>query len=203
VLFLSGYVGKDLPANMGRIWTQDMGNVFVDDGRPYALDNARFGVWSRGKDWDEAGWWAFVQASNPAGALFVTCPDIVTDARATWEMSRPWFRRIRSLGAKPALVAQDGWDDVAVDWDQFDALFIGGSDEFKLSESAYLATVEAADRGKWTHMGRVNGRSRVMIARSWKVNSVDGTYLAFGPKVNARRMTNFMEEANSMQELFA
>jgi hypothetical protein len=43
-------------------------------------------------------------------------------------------------------------------------------------------------------MGRVNSRRRLRLAAEWHVDSVDGTYLAFGPTVNSARLTSWLGE---------
>jgi len=71
-----------------------------------------------------------------------------------------------------------------VDWDSFDALFIGGSTEWKLGPEARAFSSEAKARGKWLHMGRVNTWRRYEIAESFGCDSVDGTTILFGPSKN-------------------
>lgn len=86
-----------------------------------------------------------------------------------------------------AFVAQDGIGDTVIPLSAFDVLFIGGSTEFKLSNRARRLTIKAHNRGKWVHMDRVTSKRR-FDALSWGVDSVDGTYLAFGPTVNLPRL---------------
>src|SRR6187549_2870522 len=83
--------------------------------------------------------------------LFAVAPDVVADARATAARSAPWLQPIRSLGIRAAFVAQDGMEYEPVDWDSFDALFIGGSTEWKLGPEARAFSSEAKARGKWLH----------------------------------------------------
>lgn len=64
-------------------------------------------------------------------------------------------------------------------WDEFDALFIGGTTRWKLSEAAHELAAEAKRRGKWLHMGRVNSWPRMQIASAMGCDSVDGTYLKY------------------------
>jgi hypothetical protein len=82
-----------------------------------------------------------------------------------------------------------------VPWDEFDVLFLGGSTEWKLGEAAAALTAEAKSRGKHVHMGRVNSRKRYRYARSIGCDSVDGTYLVFGPTVNLPKLLSWLEEA--------
>ena len=109
--------------------------------------------------------------------LFATAPDVPFDWHATLKLSRPWLRRIRRLGCPAALVAQEGMTPDDIPWDEFDCLFIGGDDAFKESDLIRSACSEAKRRGKWVHMGRVNGLRRLLVALDFGVDSVDGTYL--------------------------
>lgn len=116
-------------------------------------------------------------------ALFIPAFDVVGDAQQTLKRSLPMFPVIRKVGFKVAFVAQDGIGDTVIPWDEFDALFIGGSTEFKLSDESRRLTDAAKDRDKWVHMGRVNSLKRLKLAHSWGCDSADGTYLRFtGPK---------------------
>ena len=65
----------------------------------------------------------------------------------------------------------------SIPWDEFDCLFIGGADDFKEGPLVSDACREAKRRGKWVHMGRVNGLRRLRVAQEFGVDSVDGTYL--------------------------
>jgi hypothetical protein len=125
--------------------------------------------------------WLFALPRNDA--LFMPSFDVVGNAKATLERSLPLFPIIRALGFKPAYVAQDGIGETVVPWNEFDALFIGGSTHFKLSEESRQLVAEAKQRGKHAHMGRVNSFKRLKLADSWGCDSADGTYLQFtGPK---------------------
>lgn len=109
--------------------------------------------------------------------LFATAPDVPFDWHATLNLSRPWLARIRGLGAPAALVAQEGMKPDSIQWDEFDCLFIGGDDAFKEGPLVRDTCREARRRGKWVHMGRVNGLRRLLVALDFGVDSVDGTYL--------------------------
>jgi hypothetical protein len=96
-------------------------------GVTWAADNGCFG---QGYPGDEA-WlmWLKRHRRDVDRCLFATAPDSVGDAAATLERSRPFLPVIRQLGFPAALVAQNGLEDLAVPWDEFDVLFIGGSKE--------------------------------------------------------------------------
>jgi hypothetical protein len=109
--------------------------------------------------------------------LFVTAPDEPFDWHATLKLSWPWLSKIRAQGACVALCAQEGMELSSIPWDDFDCLFIGGNDAFKEGALIREACREARRRTKWVHMGRVNTLRRMLLAQSFGVDSVDGTYI--------------------------
>jgi hypothetical protein len=125
--------------------------------------------------------------------LFATAPDVVADAKATWARSMPAFGPIRAAGYKVALVAQNGIEDMDLDWSAFDAVFLGGDTRWKLSAAADGVAREAKRRGRWVHMGRVNSFKRLEVAQRFGCDSVDGNYLGFGPDANLPRLVRWME----------
>lgn len=181
---------------IGYIDTPAQGNKRPDDGVAWCADN---GCYS--DKWDEAKWWQFLTDNAHAAntCLFAVAPDVVGDAFATTVRFRKWGHRIRALGYPVAYVAQDGLEKLRgrtvdggltfpVPWGSIDCLFIGGSTEWKLGEAAREIVAEAKRRGKWVHMGRVNSERRYEYARAIGCDSVDGTYLTFGPDVNLPKL---------------
>lgn len=116
------------------------------------------------------------------GCLFVVAPDVVGDAGQTHILFHNWYYRLHATGQPIAYVAQDGIERPP--WDLFDALFIGGSTEFKLSSQVALLVAQAKQRGKWVHMGRVNTRRRVRYAQSIGCDSIDGTNFSMYRRTN-------------------
>lgn len=112
--------------------------------------------------------------------LFVVAPDIVGDAKRTLRRFYAWQRAISGLSFPVALAGQDGLEDLDIPWGLMDALFIGGSTRWKLSQSAADLIIEAKERRLWTHMGRVNSTYRVSRLREWP-DSIDGTAWARHP----------------------
>lgn len=144
---------------------------------------------------NEEQWWRFLEmnASDTVLCAFATAPDVVGDAGATLERSAPWLPKIRALGYPAAFVGQDGIEELGIPWDDFDAFFIGGSTDWKLSDHARTLAGEARERGKWVHMGRVNSKKRWKLAESWGCDSADGTFLTFGPSVNLPKLLRWFE----------
>lgn len=133
---------------------------------PVAADNDCF------QGLDAPRFKAMLNAITGTRLLFLAVPDVVADAKATARRFARWRDRVKQVGPV-ALCAQDGL--TRPPWDELDALFIGGSTEWKVSEDAHRLVLEAQERGKWTHMGRVNTGRRMMLAGSWGIDSVDGT----------------------------
>jgi hypothetical protein len=143
-------------------------------GQPWAADNGRYAAPQNYTDAKYLGWLAGMPVES---CLFATAPDVVGDAAATLALSAPLFAPIRTLGYRVAFVGQDGQEHLPVPWDDFDALFIGGTTTWKLGEGARLLVAEAKRRGKWVHMGRVNSLKRMKYAESIGCDSADGTVL--------------------------
>jgi hypothetical protein len=169
MLYLSGVVRSDMPAML----TARMGQR-PPDGQPWAADNGRFSAPQNYTDTRYLGWLAKMPRES---CLFATAPDVVGDAAATLALSAPMFAPIRALGYRVAFVGQDGQEHLPVPWDDFDALFIGGTTDWKLGEGARELAGEAKRRGKWVHMGRVNSLRRMRYAESIGCDSADGTVL--------------------------
>lgn len=159
----------------------------------WAADN---GCYSQGESFDLAAYLKWLEKMVPAqsNCLFATAPDVVGDAVATWARSRDVLPQIRELGYKAALVGQNGIEDLEIDWDAFDALFIGGTTAWKLSETAYRLVVEARARGKWCHMGRVNSRKRLIAAAVSGYQSADGTHVSFEPDKKIAQLVRWLGE---------
>jgi len=214
---------------LGFIDTPDQGNRHPK-GSMWIADNGKFSPKRamEGIPWDEEGWKAFLikYAHRAHEALFATAPDVVHwveypngqmgpmgDAAATLIESAKYYDWIRELGYPVALVAQDGLDPDDVPWDKIDAIFVGGSDDYKvgspppgrirplkldgtpLGVPGCIGVVqEAKRRGKWVHIGRVNSRARYLFARSIGADSVDGTYITRGPTKNLQNVLDWINE---------
>ncbi len=127
------------------------------------------------------------------GCLFITCPDVVADARATLRRFDQWRPALQYVWAtvneddidpdqpvhQPiAFVAQDGQERLPVPWEHFQALFVGGSTQWKLGPHAAALIREANHRGKWVHVGRVNTLQRIRWFKALGVDSIDGSGFA-------------------------
>lgn len=187
--------------------------ITPDSDRPALYDLARFRCWGADNGCFSATtrfddiryiYWLLSLRSNAGSCLFATAPDVVGNHEKTWERSKPWLGTIKTLGFPAAFVAQDGFDgSQPVDWAMIDVLFVGGTTEYKLGEQAVSAIRKAQELGKKVHVGRVNSKKRVEIFNSLKVDSIDGTYLIFGPDTNFPNLERWMKSANDYrQEVF-
>jgi hypothetical protein len=193
LIYLSGAIRPKLLGlrpDLGVIVTPMMGNKVDLSAGPWGGDT---GCFAKPEAFSLSGYldWLAARAQFLATCLFATAPDVVGDAKATWAKSAPVLPQIRAAGAPAALVAQDGIEEVA--WDEFDALFLGGSTGWKLSSAARELVDTAKERGKWVHMGRVNSLSRLETAQMWGCDSADGTFLCFGPDKNAPRLLRWLD----------
>jgi hypothetical protein len=195
LLYLSGVVRPDMPAML----TPRMGQRAAE-GQLWAADNGRY---ASPQDYTDAAFLAWLATMPAESCLFATAPDVVGDASATLALSTPMFAPIRAAGYPVALVAQDGLESLPVPWDDFDVLFIGGTTAWKLSEPAHGLAAEAKRRGKWLHMGRVNSLRRCRIAQAMGCDSVDGTFLRFGPDINVARLRGWFQAMHRQPMVWA
>ena len=174
-------VGKS-PTTIARDHPHGHVGILISPRRHDAYLAARNGLlWAADNDCfnsglDEPAFRAMLAKSRGAeGCLFVAAPDVVGDSEATLDLFDEWIGAIAGYGFPVALVAQDGLVPSDVRWLEVDALFVGGTTEWKMSNDAHLLVEEAKRQGKWAHMGRVNTRRRLKLAKSWGCDSVDGT----------------------------
>lgn len=193
MIYLDGSVQPNRPA-----MCQPNGGRVPTPGQPWAADNGRY---SSPDTYTDARYLAWLAARSPEGCLFATAPDVVGDAVSTLALSAPLFAPIRALGYPVALVAQDGLENLSVPWDDFDALFIGGTTRWKVSEAAHSLAREAKRRGKWLHMGRVNSLQRMRVADGMGCDSADGTFVKFGPRVNLPRLQGWLDDLSRQRHL--
>jgi len=166
-------------ARLGRLITPRSTGVaeWLRLGLPVAADNDCF------QRLDRAAYIAMLRHLRPHAerVLWVTAPDVVGDAAATLARWRIWRSAIGYYGLRAAYVAQDGSEYLAPPWGELDALFIGGSTEWKEGEHARRLITEAKARGKWVHVGRVNTIRRVRLLSALDVDSIDGTQFSRWP----------------------
>ena len=183
---------------LGCIVTPKQGNVTFPDEWDVIADNGCFS-----DAWTEPQWLRWL-IGLPRSVRFAVCPDVFhpdgspchDETLARWEQ---YGGTIERHGFVPAFVVQvgatpDNIPDAPV-------LFIGGTDEFKLGPVVW-DIVRAHRAERWIHMGRVNSRRRFRTARTLGCDSVDGTFLTFGPDTNLPRLLSWLTDADEAPMLW-
>lgn len=175
----------------------------IDRYPAFAGDNAAFG----GR-FNESKWLLMADraALHQERCLFIVCPDrfdphdLANNHRCTVELWHRYKQEIWDRGLPAAFVAQNGCtpDDVPAD---ADAVFIGGDDGYKLSETAWAVVAWAKAHGKWAHVGRVNSMERIRACSLSQADSADGTYLKYGPDVNLPKLVGWLDHLNYQPHL--
>lgn len=178
---------------LGQMVTPNSGNRLQPDVT-WALDNGVVklvgGMPTTDPDWNEGRWLATLERyADTPGCLFAVVPDVVCDAAATDERWARYAPIVADLGYTPAYVTQNGCRSVPGD---AGAVFTGGDNRFKLGAAAQELAGSARRRGLWAHMGRVNSLRRLRFAFFHGYDSVDGTFLTFGPDTNLPKLLRYL-----------
>jgi hypothetical protein len=144
-------------------------------GLPVAADNGAYA------GLDEVAFRLMLDKLAGQRPLWVVAPDVPYDAKATLAPFLFWALEIHGRGFPVALAGQDGLEDCLVPWESFEALFLGGSTRWKLSQAAGDLAHEARRRGKTVHMGRANSRQRFWVARTFGCDTLDGSRVSRWP----------------------
>jgi hypothetical protein len=152
------------------------------------MDNGAFSDrWTESKWMIGLGLWQ----AHIATCIAAVVPDVVGDSAATLQRFWQYAPIVRSYGYPVAFVTQDGLQMGDVPWQDFDVLFVGGTNQHKLNE-AMPFILAAKERNKWVHVGRVNSAKR--MEQFWIADSCDGTSLAIEPSIrNQYRFIHAME----------
>jgi hypothetical protein len=103
-------------------------------------------------------------------ALFVCSPDKVGCHKTTFKMYEDYHHLC--AGFKIAFVAQDGYEGMP---NEVDALFIGGTNAFKDSQLAVDAVIDALNKNKHVHIGRINTAPRFLKFNQLGAHTCDGS----------------------------
>lgn len=141
----------------------------ADAGGVYGIDN---GAFSR---FNAAGFERLLerQSEHRHRCLFVALPDVVASARRTLEVFNMLCHDYS--GWARALVAQDGLEDLDIPWNNVEAVFIGGSTEWKDSKAAADICKAAKILGRHVHVGRVNTPRRYEHFQKLGAHTCDGS----------------------------
>lgn len=138
----------------------------------FTVDNGAFARFN------PAGFLSLLKRNEEARDLcrWVAVPDVVGSALRTLEVFERW--KVKIAHWPLAYVAQDGQESQPIPWDEIEALFIGGTDDFKLGKHGAACVKAAKALGKWCHVGRVNTPGRLEYFEELGADSCDGTGLA-------------------------
>jgi len=168
----------------------------------FAVDNGAWHCYRNNLPFDHDGFSRLVEKYGPM-ADFVIIPDIVAGGEKSLEFSLAWLNRLRGLRLL-LLPVQDGMDpkDVGAILEQHLAMgiFLGGSTEYKLRNMYAWGMVAHAMR-RYYHVGRVNSKRRVKLAKEAGADSFDGTSVSMysvniGKLDAARRQHHLLTPAN-------
>lgn len=189
MIYLSGCITPERDPRVGYMVTYKMANA-IPEGAVWAGDN---GCYPAGEfDWGAyERWLGRVPLER---CLFLVVPDKPFDAEGTIQRFEQWHKHVSSVGRPVAFVTQDGMGTEDVPWGDIDAVFVGGSTEWKTGHESGALISEAQRRGKWCHMGRVNSLRRLQAAYSMGCDSVDGTFLKYGPRTNWPRLMAWLDQ---------
>lgn len=132
---------------------------------------------------------------NRSDCLFVTVPDIVGSARRTLELFDHFKDRFE--GWPLALACQDGQENLPILWDEIEAVFIGGTTNWKCSQHVVQIIKTAKVLGKWVHAGRVNTPQRWKHFEELGVDSGDGSGMS-----RFTHMRVAISDRNNQQDIF-
>lgn len=156
----------------------------------WAADNSAFA------NFNPARYCGFLeQISRIPGCLWVTCPDVVADSKATLARFAVWQPVIAEVGLPVAFVGQDGSEQLDMPWGRMSCLFVGGTTDWKLSRAARDLIQEAKRRNKWVHVGRVNSNKRVGWCVENGADSFDGSGFGRFPGVNIPKGLEWIERS--------
>jgi hypothetical protein len=161
-----------------------------------------YSVWKNGRKFDKEKYKRAISKilDYPGDCRFVVVPDVLTDSQATIAQYRRLAPEFREYGLPLAFVSQDGLTRIPDDI-EYDALFIGGTDEHKNSQALRDVVRQAKQDEKWVHMGRVNALKRLEYAYKIGCDSVDGTTTAKEPR-NIVKVCAWINALHAQRELF-
>jgi len=184
---------------LGVLFTPQGGNYRVEPAGPaWAADNGAF------RGFDAVAFERMLDTLHQRAlpnCLFVVAPDVVADHQGTMRLFEAWAPRLRRYGWPVAFVAQDGVTVATLPWAECDAVFIGGSTEFKLSETALALGAYAKARGHHLHVGRVNTKRRIAHF-SGLADTVDGSRFSQWPDIAIPLGLRWVQEAEQQPTLW-
>lgn len=162
----------ELGCEVGQLLTPLTRYRLRDPARPWAIDNGGYTAL------DIPAFMSLLSREEPRRdkCLFVAAPDVVGSARRTLELFEHW--KVKLSGWHVALVCQDGQEDLPIPWSEIDAVFIGGTTNWKCGPHAEHIVRAAKALEKWVHIGRINEPGRFDHFDKLGADSCDGTGIA-------------------------
>lgn len=174
--------------NLGAFLTPRTGNSLKTlEGFLWASDNSAF------NNFNEKRFIKMLEKIKGTDCKFVPCPDKVGDSKETMKLFYEYYPIIKKYNLPIALVLQDGMTKDFIPFDLIDAIFIGGSTEYKLGHEVREIVSFAKKNKKWIHMGRVNSNKRLKYAYDIGCDSVDGSGYSMFAEIMIPKALNFLE----------
>lgn len=139
---------------------------------PYACDNGRYVVWSKGKEWKDDNFIKMLDlySSHPHKPRWAVVPDCVGNRDQTLREWEKWYPILeQSYDLTWAFCVQDGMTPQDVP-QEASIIFVGGSFEWKWRNLKIWTS-----NFKRVHVGRVNTIRHLLLCKSYGVESSDGT----------------------------
>lgn len=180
----------ELGASVGQLLTPLTRYRLRDPTRPWAIDNGFYSAQ------DIPAFMSLLarEEARRADCLFVSSPDVVGSARRTLELFEHWHVKLK--GWRVALVCQDGQEDLPIPWSEIDAVFIGGSTNWKCGPHVEHIIRAAKALEKWVHVGRVNTPMRWDHFEKLGADSCDGN--GIGQRTHMREAIRTRDEQKDL-----
>jgi len=160
----------------------------IEEGRRWIADNGCF------KDnWNKHKWlyWLFGMAEHIETCDFAVLPDVVGNHLKTMQLYGEFYQQVKDMGYRVAFVCQDGCVPQGIP--PCNAIFIGGSTEWKMGLKARECISEGKRRQVWIHVGRINSAKRYAYFLLQGIDSFDGTSYCFAQKKVGKEIENYMK----------
>lgn len=182
-------------------------NRFLLWEKGYAIDNGVYSYWAKGKPFDDKAFFKLLDRYAQY-ADWIVIPDAVGDWEETLKMFMIWTPKLRIYNRPLMLVAQDGCQRqnfreikslLKRDWGINLGIFVGGKDDFKLSQSSKIAQI-CKQYNALCHIGRVNSAKRTRMCWDWEATSFDGSLMSRFP-VKARIVSEELSKLRNQGKL--
>lgn len=144
-------------------------------GEPWGFDNGAYLDWRNGRDFDEDRYMRALMVALKVGRPYMAVvPDLVGQGVASLDFSMRW--RVALPEWPWYLALQDGMVEshVAPLMEQFDGLFLGGTDRFKGQANKWCAF--AHQHGKKFHFARAGTERKIKLAIGIGADSLDSSF---------------------------